>query len=252
MLRKLQMALAALLGVTIVAVLAVSPQSVRHGSTDGNAGSALVAPKVQTERSHEKTATRVTFANSKARNVGTGTIASPEMGDQALERIEALPQPTSHGASKPAERTKPKYPMRWKLIYNSVITSAGVFDINGTTLVLPGIDIVPANATCTAPNSINWPCGMAARTAFRNYVQGRAITCKVPDMPPQNSFTADCMMAGQDMAAWLVEHGWAKAKLATPYVDLEAKAKSQRLGIFGDPPRGVEAASKAGPVLALP
>ena len=260
MLRFIKIALAATIGLTIVATLVtarsvltpiagresqrgVVPETPQPDELPENSGAAPTSDAVQPPDKPPA---------GKARNVGGGVVAVPEGTGEPLERIEPLPQPTAPAPPKATEPLKIKQVMRWRLVYNSVISAAGVFDLNGTALVLPGIDIVPTNETCTAPNGTEWPCGMVARTAFRNFVKGRAITCKVPDVPAQQAFSAECLLSGQDMAGWLVEQGWARAKTATLYVDLETGARQGQRGIFGNPPRGVEAVSKADAGLALP
>ena len=180
---------------------------------------------------------------ASARHVGGGMIPDPVDEATPLQRIAPLPQPTPPPLPKPPEPEKPKNFMRWRLVYNTVISAAGVFEQNGTSVVLPDIDVIAVGETCIAPNGVDWPCGMMARTAFRNFVKGRAITCKVPDVPPQNSYVAECRLHGRDMAEWLVDQGWARAKPSTLYVDKETAAKAGQRGIYGYPPVGVASAS---------
>jgi endonuclease YncB( thermonuclease family) len=243
MLRHIKMALAAAIGLMIVAALVSAPSSLApKPDVDSGTGLALEVPDDSEQaRVSAKPALPGSVSGGIARNVGGGLIAAADVTGGSLERIEALPQPAMPA---PAEAKKPNTIMRWKLVYNSVISAAGVFELNGNVLVLPGIDIVSANETCSAPDGTRWPCGMVARTAFRNYVKGRAITCRMPDAPSQQSAAAECLLAGQDMAAWLVEQGWAHAKPATLYTDLETAAKNSKRGIHGNPPRGVEAVSQ--------
>ena len=260
MLRKLNMALAALIGLTIMTVLVTARSSlVPSNSRDGDTEIVLEVPEAgELSGGNEVTAGPSALASAGAytgigaRNVGGGLIAAPLSGEEPLERIEALPQPTPPSRPKAPEPVKSDKSLRWRLIYNSVISAAGVFDQNGTALVLPGIDIIPVNENCAAPNGVRWPCGMVARTAFRNFVKGRAITCRMPDVPLKEAYAAECLLAGQDMSAWLVEQGWARAKPDANYVELEAAAKGQQLGIHGNPPRGVEIVSDAGSASVLP
>ena len=72
-------------------------------------------------------------------------------------------------------------PKRWRLVHQPVATAAGILQAGGVTMVLPGIDVVAVNETCTSPVGQTWPCGMAARTAFRAYLRGRALNCHLPD-----------------------------------------------------------------------
>jgi endonuclease YncB( thermonuclease family) len=249
MLRRIKMALAGLIGLTIITVL-VTARSTLAPETVGVGGTEYVLEIPETgelpegpDRAVEPPALATGGAKPgiETRNVGGGLIAAPVNVGGPLERIEALPQPASTARPQTPDPVKADQSMRWRLIYNSVISAAGVFEGNGTVVVLPDIDIVAVNETCTASDGVKWPCGMVARTAFRNYVKGRAITCRIPDTPPQGAYAAECLLAGQDMAAWLVEHGWARAKPDRLYADLETAAKGQRRGIHGNPPLGVEA-----------
>lgn len=258
MLRTFKLTLAVLIGLTILIAIMFARSSLIPG-TGENKGTDIALqmpresklpgePEVRASERLQPVASGILIDND-ARIVGGGLIAAPVVIEGPLERIEALPQPVPPAPPEPAKQNTI---LRWRLIYNSVISAAGVFDLNGTALVLPGIDIVPANEACTAPNGTTWHCGMVARTAFRNYVKGRAITCRVPDAPSQQSLAVECLLAGQDMAAWLVDQGWARAKPATIYADLETAAKGDQRGIHGNPPRGVEAVSKTGDAPVLP
>ena len=105
------------------------------------------------------------------------------------------------------------------------------------TLTLPGIEIVAADETCTSPSGQEWPCGMAARTAFRAYLRGRALNCHLPDAPSDEDIATECLLQGEDPALWLVSQGWARAKPDGPFGLQAEAAELARLGIFGQPPR---------------
>jgi endonuclease YncB( thermonuclease family) len=176
-----------------------------------------------------------------SRNVGTGVIAAPGTENAPLERIDPLPQPTPPAQPKPVEIKKPKSFERWRLVYNAVATSAGQFQANNITLVLPGIDIVSAGEKCTLQDGTSWPCGMVARTSLRSYINGKALNCKLPDAPEGNTVEADYTLRGRDLAEWLVANGWARAKDDGPYTQLQLSAEQASRGIFGNPPKGFTA-----------
>lgn len=178
-----------------------------------------------------------------SRNVGGSLIAPPIESEAPLERIEAIAQPTPPPLPKPVEPKKPFNYERWRLVYNAVATSAGVFQTNETALVLPGIDVVSADEKCRLADGTFWPCGMVARTSFRSFINGRALTCKLPDVPEEKSIEADCRLRGRDLAEWLVANGWARAKKDGPYLEQQASAEQSRRGIYGNPPKGVAVSS---------
>lgn len=178
---------------------------------------------------------------TNARNVGGGIVAAPLVLAGPLERVAALPQPTPPAEPEPetASGTGSKT-VRWRLVFNAVATSAGILQTADTAIVIPGIDTVSADEDCTAPSGEIWPCGMVARTAFRNYLQGRALNCHLPDKFGDKSIVAECLLQGQDPATWLIEQGWARTKPGSPFAALAETAKRSNRGIYGRPPVGVE------------
>jgi hypothetical protein len=123
--------------------------------------------------------------------------------EPAREPMSALAAP-----APPAPQPDPdSLPKRWRLVHQPVATAAGVFEIEGVTIVLPGLDTLPTNETCTDANGTSWPCGMGARTAFRAYLRGRSINCKLPDQRPDEAILGECLLQGDDPAAWLVPRG---------------------------------------------
>ena len=80
-----------------------------------------------------------------------------------------------------------------------------------------------------------WPCGVNARTAFRLFLRGRALAC---DIPPKagDDIVASCRLGKQDVGAWLVINGWARAAPGGPYAEAQQSAESRKKGIFGAPP----------------
>lgn len=143
--------------------------------------------------------------------------------------VLAAPQP-------PAPPPKAdELPKRWRLVHGAVARDAGVLDAAGITLILPGIDIVSSDETCPRLVEGSWPCGMAARTAFRAYLRGRALNCRVPDMPVEEAIVTDCLLQGEDPARWLVQRGWARAKQDGAFVAEGEAARSSGHGIFGPP-----------------
>ena len=82
---------------------------------------------------------------------------------------------------------------------------------------------------------------MAARTAFRNWLRSRAVECNVPGQPPDDVIATQCKLGNADLAEWLVQNGWARAKDGTPMADGMKKAEEAKLGIFGNPPAALPA-----------
>ncbi|PST27243.1 thermonuclease family protein [Mesorhizobium plurifarium] len=161
------------------------------------------------------------------RPVGPGLFNQPEDGiAKPLERIAATP-PLSRAPEKekPASAVFPR----------PVALAAGLVRSGDTTLQLKDIEPEKPEKVCQAKGK-SWPCGMVARTAFRNFLRGRALVCDGAD-GSTGTVNARCSVGGRDVAEWLVSNGWAKP---LPGTALEAKAeaaKTSRLGFFGDDPR---------------
>ena len=195
--------------------------------------SSLTAQKVRTVNAADPISTA-------SRNVGGGLVVPLIGSGAALERIAPLPQPTPPTIAAIGKQLEPKVFKRWRLVFNSVVTAAGIFEINGISIILPEIEVTAANEQCTSSNGRRWPCGAVARTAFRNYVKAKAINCNLPDVPPEQAFIAECLLHGRDPAIWLVDQGWARAKTDGSLVMAGEKAKQAKRGLFGSPPAGVE------------
>lgn len=165
--------------------------------------------------------------------------ANPETGEGGLVREPARePMSALAAPAKPAPPADPNtLPKRWRLVHQPIATAAGVFDIEGVTIVLPGLDTVPTNESCVDTNGISWPCGMGARTAFRAYLRGRSLNCRLPDQRPSDAILGECLLQGDDPAAWLVRNGWARAKVNGPYAALESEARTAKRGIYGARPQ---------------
>jgi endonuclease YncB( thermonuclease family) len=153
-------------------------------------------------------------------------------------------------------------------LYRPVVNAAGVFEAMGYTVTVAGTDIVDAQETCVFRGK-SWPCGVLARTAFRSFLRGRAVTCALPSdsetltassventrkrknpaqgddpkrLPPtqDTKVAAHCRIGKQNVGEWLVSNGWARAAENGPYADAGKKAQSAAKGIFGPPPPSLQ------------
>jgi endonuclease YncB( thermonuclease family) len=124
-------------------------------------------------------------------------------------------------------------------LFRPVANAAGVFESTGYTVTVAGTDIIDPKETCVFQGK-SWPCGVLARTAFRSFLRGRAVTCALPLEGDQKSIAADCRVGKENVGEWLVSNGWARAAKNGPYGDAGKKAQSAGKGIFGPPPPNLE------------
>lgn len=156
-----------------------------------------------------------------------------EVTAKPLERIEAR-QSLSDPVAKPEPIPS--------VLRHPVALSAGLIQFDGDRLLqLDGLVSQTADRTCDA-NGKSWPCGLVARTAFRNFLRARALLCNVPKNGWQGTLTTTCTVNSIDPAVWLAENGWAEASAGSPLETRVEAARQSRLGIFGDDPRAVGAA----------
>lgn len=238
MARLIALLLATFLGLVLAAVLVFAPKPIRNPVQDTKvSGNDTV--KTSAKNGGQGGAKVGAPIQSASRDVGSGMVASPVEPGTVLERIEPAEVPVKTEEALIANVLPADAQKRWRVVFNSVITAAGVFDLNGMSIVLPGIDVVSADETCTTNGGRDWPCGTAARTAFRAYVRNRALKCHLPVARHDKAIVAECLLQGTDPAEWLIEQGWARAAADGPFDGLEKQAKDKLIGIFGNPPAGV-------------
>ena len=168
----------------------------------------------------------------RVRTVSPSLVAPPPVARETLVRVapreplSPLGQVDRHGAEGP----KPT------LLHRPVIEAAGRFSSMGHTVRLAGIEPLAPDETCGAGRQ-EWNCGRHARTAFRYYVRGRAMSCTLPEDTADGVLELSCRLGRADPALWLVRQGWARAAEGGPYESAAEEARSAGRGIFG-PPRG--------------
>jgi len=173
--------------------------------------------------------------SGRSRTIDPEVVAPPSVGEVPLERAEPRPPLSKLSLALPP---KPKMPDEWKgrPLFQPLATAAGIFQAMGYTVALSGVDVVQPDETCTDQAGKAWNCGVRARAAFRSYLRGRAPVCAVPPQSGRDTISAACRIGKQDIGAWLVANGWARAAAGGPYAKAEEAARNERMGIFGAAP----------------
>lgn len=208
--------------------IAIAPEDVPAATPepeDGTASAIAIQPAPETVRQPA----------GHSRAIDPEVVAPPSLGDEPLER--AAPRPPLSDLSL-ALPPKPKAPGEWKgkPLFQPVATAAGMIEAKGHRIAISGIEITKPDETCIDPAGKSWGCGLAARTAFRAFLRGRAITCAAPAKGAPGTAVAACSVGKQDLGIWLVENGWARPTKAGPYADAGAAADKAGKGIFGAAP----------------
>lgn len=150
-----------------------------------------------------------------------------EVTTKPLERIEPR---------KPLSDTSKDKPQAPTILLQPVALAAGLIRFDKMTLQLDGIEPEAAERTCESGGK-SWPCGMVARTAFRNFLRARAVSCDIPGDGTGDTVTAHCTVGGQDLAAWLVANGWATPLAGSALEEQAEAARKAKVGFYGDDPR---------------
>ncbi|MCR9137758.1 MAG: thermonuclease family protein [Alphaproteobacteria bacterium] len=137
---------------------------------------------------------------------------------------------------QPLTPPKPKAPKR-TLLYRPDVSAPGLITYERGQVQLAGITVLDPLETCTDETGDNWPCGIIARTAFRNFLRGRALSCIVPEGSWDEPVVSQCFVGTQDPAAWLVSQGWARTVSGSGYLKMEQSARQNQKGVFGSDPR---------------
>jgi len=169
--------------------------------------------------------------------------SATQAGQGELERESARPPLSDLGLAstpKPPEPPVPATPVGdgepMQLLQRPVALAAGRLESQGRIVDLQGIDVMPVEQTCQSSAGESWPCGMQARTAFRQWLRARAIMCRLPQDDSGAAIATQCSVGNDDAAQWLVANGWAKAVAGGAYQEAGEKAEDNRLGIFGNKP----------------
>lgn len=122
------------------------------------------------------------------------------------------------------------------ILYRPIATSSARFEAMDRVIAIGGVEEVAVEERCSHEGQ-DWDCGIHARTAFRSFIRGRAITCDLPPDAPKETIVQGCRIGTQDVGAWLVSNGWARAAPGGPYSEAEKKAREAGRGIFGPRPK---------------
>lgn len=169
--------------------------------------------------------------------------SATQTGQSELERESARPPLSDLGLAstpKPPEPPAPATPVDdgepMQLLQRPVAIAAGRLESQGRIIDLQGIEVMPIEQTCQSSSGESWPCGMQARTAFRQWLRARAIMCRLPQDDSGAAIATQCSVGNDDAAQWLVVNGWAKAVAGGAYQEAGEKAEAGKLGIYGNKP----------------
>ena len=113
--------------------------------------------------------------------------------------------------------------------------------VRGKVIGLRGVVAPRSTQTCETAGGQRYPCGKIAAKALAARIGETSLACVVGQADPQGRALATCRKDGEDLAAWLVSHGYAVADrhASTDYVPNQKQAWAKRrglwAGVFEDP-----------------
>jgi endonuclease YncB( thermonuclease family) len=113
------------------------------------------------------------------------------------------------------------------------VVSGDTFMLDGTLYRLWGIDAPESEQYCAD----GWPAGVLAQTRLQTLMQGATVHCEERERDIYGQSIALCTASGKDLGKELVREGlaWPSRQHAEEYLDQQARAKEERLGIHSHP-----------------
>jgi endonuclease YncB( thermonuclease family) len=172
--------------------------------------------------------------------------ADAEIIARAAQPAAPSPAPAERTAATPTDPARPSETLGGQVagpaakkpieLARPVAENAGMLSFGERRLQLAGIIPTPADRIC-GPAGRQWPCGMMAKTALRQLLRNRSLTCDLDMAEWKGMATAACRLGAQDLGIWLAENGWAEAEAGSPLDAVAEKAKQAQKGIYGGDPR---------------
>lgn len=197
-------------GLLLTALLALVACSPSDEAPDGEeTGTAAPAPLVTTET---LPAVRQVIPGAAVHAPGPG------------ETLERLPTPV---VAPPPPR-----PVNLGIV---VVEEATRLRTRRGMVTLAGTQGVAPEALCRLEDGRTPTCEVLARTAVRRYVGRRSVSCTLTlREDTRDDHRTSCLVAGSDLALWVVEQGWAFADASAPsdLRDAEALARREQRGLW--------------------
>jgi endonuclease YncB( thermonuclease family) len=114
------------------------------------------------------------------------------------------------------------------------VMDGDTLEMHGQRIRLHGIDAPETPQHCYLPDGRTWRCGHTAARRLQDFIGSKTVTCAQKDRDRYGRIVAVCAAGGDDLGAWLVEHGWALAyaRYSQAYAARQKRAEAVRAGIW--------------------
>ena len=156
-----------------------------------------------------------------------GQPLRPGLSDSIEARKQAAPKDDERvGGEQPAAPLEP-----YKLDPPLLIYGAASFGPEGGTPThLVGVETPGFGAVCRDDEGNLWACGLQGRAALNNLIRQKTVTC-MPEAVSDTKVEARCQVEGRDLAALLVERGFARVAKGGSS-EAQERARAARLGLW--------------------
>ena len=126
----------------------------------------------------------------------------------------------------------PTVSARGAIVGPAVAIDGDTLQVDGQKIRLYGVDAPEVAQTCVARRE--WRCGIEAMHALAQKIASGTVDCAERGRAGDDTLLATCRLGAEDLAAWLVEKGWALAWRAqsSDYLVEEQNARVARRGIW--------------------
>jgi endonuclease YncB( thermonuclease family) len=114
------------------------------------------------------------------------------------------------------------------------VIDGDTLELDGSRIRLDGIDAPESSQSCPRKGLGSWACGTAATTALGKLVEHQTVSCQPQGFDKYGRTLAVCFVGNKDINAAMVRQGyaWAFVKYSSLYVQQEAQARSEGVGIW--------------------
>lgn len=117
------------------------------------------------------------------------------------------------------------------------VVDGDTLDVGSTRVRLEGIDAPEMAQTCQTATGESWDCGKKATAYLRSLAEQRNLACDRTGTDKYRRTLAVCYEDGINVNEAMVRAGlaWAFVRYSTQFVDVEAEARAQKIGVWQGP-----------------
>ena len=134
---------------------------------------------------------------------------------------------------------KPKSPNKWSgtPFFRPVATGSAVFESMGHTIAIAGVESLSRRRDLHVATASPGPAASVRAPPSALWLRGRAAGLQgAAGGASRVAIVAPCRLGKQDVGAWLVANGWARAAPGGPYVEAEREGRGSPARASSAPP----------------